>query len=565
MRGRKTKHTACVHCRQMKVACDRYKHPSESCSRCLRTNQPCTIDPSFKREIRRDRMSVLERELKEARQTKDNEAQEQDAQIPSHNNGLQCSSIGRTVRGVYLPNELIDFLLNEYYTHYHTFCPILSEQLHFFEYSGPSPLLFATVMVTALRRKTEHQSLYLELVKVTKTLISESIWPEKSNLLTMQVLLLLCHWPLPFEKSEDPSATFISQATVIGHRLGLHRPGCSADFDYGIIPSEQLERIRQLTWVVCVILNVSISAQIGIPPAIQIDQGPVLAIIMSKPGWLPDSLFSQLHIARHGVNISSWAEEYLSSDARSTMHESNTLIHHFENELRLLKSQFNDSSLPSEQLVFLGTKLMLYICALTASGSQTTADRTASASPLSSPNRWLLARAYLTATSIIQAALSLETGERWLYAPVRLHKIALNALCLLYLIKCSSVSGSDAIDQTMLGDTICRGQVLFKDLPIVPGDFMSRANAVFDKLTAIAATSRTRIPDLLQVKSRLGANAAFSAARRAKSAPSLWFSSATGAEVPEEPHEMISNPRALDNLLLLDIDLGELFGTDFGI
>ncbi|KAL2835561.1 hypothetical protein BJY01DRAFT_223424 [Aspergillus pseudoustus] len=53
MRGRKREHTACVHCRQMKLACDRYKHPTKSCSRCLRTQKPCSVNPEFKRESRR--------------------------------------------------------------------------------------------------------------------------------------------------------------------------------------------------------------------------------------------------------------------------------------------------------------------------------------------------------------------------------------------------------------------------------------------------------------------------------------------------------------------------------
>ncbi|KAB8227461.1 uncharacterized protein BDW43DRAFT_294125 [Aspergillus alliaceus] len=63
MRGRKSNHVARVHCRQMKLAWDRRKEPPESCSRCLKTGKICSVDPSFKREKKRECVDELRTHL----------------------------------------------------------------------------------------------------------------------------------------------------------------------------------------------------------------------------------------------------------------------------------------------------------------------------------------------------------------------------------------------------------------------------------------------------------------------------------------------------------------------
>ncbi|KAL2835560.1 hypothetical protein BJY01DRAFT_223419 [Aspergillus pseudoustus] len=505
-------------------------------------------------------MSALERELEQARLTNNRANGEQGGQFHTEIETVDDQSIGRTVNGVHLPCALIKALLTEYYTQYHAYCPILPETNDFVGYSRSSPLLFAAVMITALRRIPEHRSMYLDLVAVAKQLISKCIWPENSDLQTIQALILLCHWPIPFDKNQDPSHSFISQATVIGLRLGLHQDVYNTDFSRGQNINEDQDHLRQCTWVACMILNVSICAQMGVSPTVQFDRGLSQTILATNPVWLPGTLFSQLQIARHALSISSMAMDFVTGTS--------PLITHFETELRLLEAQFNSSRFVTEKLIVLGTKLMLYICAITASSNHPTTENTPSGLLDPSPSPLLLCRAYFTATAIIETAASFETKRIWRYTPLRLHKIALNALCLLFLVKCSSSAALDSIDRTSLDTAILQGRELFNDLSIVPDDFMARANTAFDRLTTIAASSRFEATSLFLVKSRMGANAAFTAARHA-AAPSPLPGLLPTARVERlgdldtPPGTESRPPLNLDDVFLLDMELGELFGSDF--
>ncbi|KAL3713453.1 hypothetical protein TMatcc_002156 [Talaromyces marneffei ATCC 18224] len=68
MRGRKSNFVACIHCRQMKLACDAPSKFPAGCSRCTKAGKFCAVDPTFKRTKRRQRLQQIEQELREAKE-----------------------------------------------------------------------------------------------------------------------------------------------------------------------------------------------------------------------------------------------------------------------------------------------------------------------------------------------------------------------------------------------------------------------------------------------------------------------------------------------------------------
>jgi len=98
---------------------------------------------------------------------------------------------------------------------------------------------------------------------------------------------------------------------------------------------------------------------------------------------------------------------------------------------------------------------------------------------------------------------------------------------------------------------------------------MARANTAFNRLTTIAAvSSEVGAANLFLVKSRMGANAAFTAARHAavsSTLPSLLPTASRGEHLADSPPDIDSSaPLNLDGVFLLDnMELGELFGSDF--
>ncbi|KAB8227462.1 fungal specific transcription factor domain-containing protein [Aspergillus alliaceus] len=440
----------------------------------------------------------------------------------------------KTIGGVHLPASAIQDLLNEYYARYHAFCPILPRQSIFLTYSDSSVLLLVSWD-------------FHSLCDVVRDLVADSIWPANGSILSLQAILLLCCWPLPFQRNEDPSHAFVAQATHLGLRLGLHRPGHETEFD-NPSPDGEREMIQRMAWVTCFITNVSTSAQLGLPATIRLDCG-LLGILTSKPSWLPDTLFSQLHIARQALNIGSTLGDCISSNT-GLLDETAPFVRNFETELRALEFQSHHSWSPADRIIYCGTQIMLYTLALTIDSSKSKITV-----HMDSHSHWLVC-ASVAATTTIQTALSIV--DQLLYAPSRPQKIVLNAICLLLLMKGSRYS--ELVEKHTLDSAINQGGELLRDLSTTTGDFMSRACSLLDQLGRY--TERLKPEDkteqFLLVRLRMGANVPFTTAIRAREA--LRKSRAN------TPHDINWQEPEMSDLELQDIDLplgfdwNELFG-----
>ncbi|KKK26304.1 hypothetical protein ARAM_001567 [Aspergillus rambellii] len=307
-------------------------------------------------------------------------------------------SNGKAIGMVHVPSTLIGVLLDEYFTHYDALCPILPRVGVFVKYSDSCPLLFWTVLVTAMRRKSEHRELYSSLVDVVQTMAFEAASPQHKSLLTLQGLLLLCYWPLPFRRNEDPSHSLLAIATHLGLRLGLHRPHHRADFEGSSSEDNTTTILKRIT----------LSAQLGLPPTARLDPG-LLEILAAKPRWLPDTLYFQLHLARRALSI-TLTLGCSETSATGLLKEPDPFIRNFETDFQALDYQFSPSWSPADQILFLGCRIMLYTFALADRGKWKDSLQHETSS------HWLI-RAYLTATTTIQAASSMKSYL--IYAPAR--------------------------------------------------------------------------------------------------------------------------------------------------
>jgi hypothetical protein len=111
-------------------------------------------------------------------------------------------------------------------------------------------------MAIALRNKPEHRNMYMELSETVQAMAFNVAIPENRSLYSIQALLLLCCWPLPFGPTKnDPSHTFVSLATHNALLLGLHRPQHASDFEYKTTHDDDMSVLRRKCWIACFIIN----------------------------------------------------------------------------------------------------------------------------------------------------------------------------------------------------------------------------------------------------------------------------------------------------------------------
>lgn len=201
----------------------------------------------------------------------------------------------------------------------------------------------------------------------------------------------------------------------MGLQMGLYRPHHASEFVNESSIGGETEILRRRTWVVCFITNLrcalvaygqtrvltdaSLNAQLGLPATIQLDHS-LLEILAPKPKWLPDTLYRQLHISRQAFKISSTLGY---DETRTTaLIPGLPVIRTFETELRGLEYQFSLSWSPTEYIISLGSRIMLYTFALTLEPLENS-----DGIEIASPSHWLI-QAYEASATIIQTASSIR-------------------------------------------------------------------------------------------------------------------------------------------------------------
>ena len=249
-------------------------------------------------------------------------------------------------------------------------------------------------------------------------------------------------------------------------------------------------------------IRVSVSAQLGLPPTIQLDRG-LLESLASKPGWLPDTLYFQLHVSRQSFNICNTLGNSLSSSP-GLLPEPRPIIRHLDEELQALESQLSRDWSKEDYIIFLGCRLLLHTFVLMAGNSSSAANALHA-----EPSQHWHVQAYMTASVLIQTATSVR--DCLLFAPTRLTKSIINAIFFLLLLQASRKY--HFVDESVVQNSIRLGRDLLQRFSITEGDSMTRTCALIDSLSKSSdqpSDNQTDIEELLCVKSRMGANLSLS-------------------------------------------------------
>ncbi|KAL1305699.1 hypothetical protein AAFC00_007289 [Neodothiora populina] len=306
---------ACNQCRQQKLKCNIVTDPEfQACSRCVKHNLICAIDPGFRRQEKRQRHAEMERELSELRaelaelrgrhggmapavtmsaSMSTIPAQSQypaaapSAQFPGPNEaaasrslldlahgGFEGSPVAlsrqptlHTLGRVTLTEEEISELMNTYFERYHPFLPLLPPDFPRMAFFNLHPLLHWAVITVASR----HYAALPTLLQELKEPLTEFLWYTISKVPqtyhVVKALCLICAWPLPTNStSADPSMMICGSMIQLAMQFGLHRPAHAQDFSrFKIELREEDIRDRMNTWVVCNLVAQNISTGYGMP------------------------------------------------------------------------------------------------------------------------------------------------------------------------------------------------------------------------------------------------------------------------------------------------------------
>lgn len=281
---------ACTECRQQKTRCDIYLDPQKPCSRCRRLNHDCIVSEPFKRENKRQKINVLEKEAKQLRQQLDtlkNHESTRNSATPSIPNTyndidrghlvqndsentyqltpvssthvpiamLTSSTLARTLDGLRLDAQEIDELFALYFSDFAHHLPILDSSRSPDAYYELSSTLFWAIVGVASRAYTKKPVLLDSLRRRVQDLAIDSL-KMAATMECVQALLLVVSWPFP-RGGATLSPTFsLSGALIhVAMGVGLHIPAAGQEFTkVRLRLTEEDIRQRAETWAYCVIV-----------------------------------------------------------------------------------------------------------------------------------------------------------------------------------------------------------------------------------------------------------------------------------------------------------------------
>lgn len=203
---------------------------------------------------------------------------------------LECTP--KTLGEMTLTEEEIVVLFTTFLTYYHPFLPIIDVNKGIERIYRLCPVLFWTIMLTALRghhklspviSQSECQSLYFTLSPILKSVLAEiTISPitrytpteveepilNASSVYSVQAFLIYTFWP-PLISSLSADSTWNTAGIAVYQaiRIGLHSPGHTSDSLKSTNKDLIAEQIR--TWIGCNIVSQTIGTVFGFPAFFQ--------------------------------------------------------------------------------------------------------------------------------------------------------------------------------------------------------------------------------------------------------------------------------------------------------
>lgn len=137
---------------------------------------------------------------------------------------------------------------------YLVYQPVVESDLQPRECYNKSRLLFWTIVSIGSRRYIKDPTLVISLAPKMTELVERTILSTEGVLFTMQALLLLCAWPIPFDTlSHDTSPTIAGAVLGIAMSNGLHVLGVGQDFSRKKLVDDHVSRLlRAKIWCICI-------------------------------------------------------------------------------------------------------------------------------------------------------------------------------------------------------------------------------------------------------------------------------------------------------------------------
>ncbi|KAK0320890.1 Regulatory protein leu3 [Friedmanniomyces endolithicus] len=293
--------SSCVHCRQVKLKCDRRERYPSPCSRCASTGADCRTDPAFKRFSSRTRVKELEKEIERLQR---NQSLEQIVPARPMLGESQNSYVGSAVPSLSDDNspnqangptwwfqahddplQTPPFQLNDislpayeavssfhefeelYLPHFAILEPITSLR----EFAQQNELLFWAIIAVVSRGKPnnpQHAALQTAFDQLLGRVCCEAI----QSLTDLQALLLTCVYPPRLRGSErDPSWMRLGMAINTARQIGIDKQQDEVLFGarkarYCL--SRYSRRILKLTFLKIFEIDIQLSSWLGHTPTL---------------------------------------------------------------------------------------------------------------------------------------------------------------------------------------------------------------------------------------------------------------------------------------------------------
>ncbi|KAK0276496.1 hypothetical protein LTR35_010359 [Friedmanniomyces endolithicus] len=293
--------SSCVHCRQVKLKCDRRERYPSPCSRCASTGADCRTDPAFKRFSSRTRVKELEKEIERLQRNQSLEqivptrpmlGERQNSYVGSavpslsddnspnqangptwwfqaHDDPLQTPpfQLGEVSLPVYEAVSSFHEFEELYLPHFAILEPITSLR----EFAQQNELLFWAIIAVVSRGKPnnpQHATLQTAFDQLLGRVCCEAI----QSLTDLQALLLTCVYPPRLHGSErDPSWMRLGMAINIARQIGIDKQQDEVLFGarkarYCL--SRYSRRILKLTFLKIFEIDIQLSSWLGHTPTL---------------------------------------------------------------------------------------------------------------------------------------------------------------------------------------------------------------------------------------------------------------------------------------------------------
>jgi transcriptional regulatory protein LEU3 len=148
-------------------------------------------------------------------------------------------------------------LLYRFLDHYLQYVPVVDASLRPNECYTQSPFLFWTIVAIGSRKYIKDPTLILMLGPKVIELAQQAILTREGVLTTIQALVCLCSWPMPFGTLNNDITPMLTGAMLqLAMSIGLHVFGVGQDFSRTKLPCDRWQQIqRARLWVLCLTVS----------------------------------------------------------------------------------------------------------------------------------------------------------------------------------------------------------------------------------------------------------------------------------------------------------------------